>query len=61
MSLNFWKIRCKNDSFLAGDIFLDHLETIKVASEEGNRNGLEFIIPSSDARITDHWRGVGEF
>ena len=60
MSSNFKKIRRKNDSFLADDIFLDRLETIKVIGEEGNRNGLEFIVPNSDAQISDQWRGVGE-
>ena len=57
---NFGKIRRRNDSFLAGDIFLDLLETIRVASGDGGTvNGLEFIVPSSKARITDHWRGRG--
>ena len=55
MSSNFGKIRRRNDSFLAGDIFLDHLETIRVIGGEGGTvNGLEFIVSSNEARITDH-------
>ena len=49
MSSNFGKIRHKNGFFLADDIFLDHLETIRVVGKEGNRNGLEFIVPNSNA------------
>ena len=53
------KIRHKNDFFLASDIFLDRLETITVVGEEGIRNGLEFTVSSSNARISDQWRGRG--
>ena len=60
MSSNFRKIRRKNGFFLADDIFLDRLETMKVVGEEGNRNGLEFIVFNSDVWISDHWRGIGE-
>ena len=61
MSSNFTKIRRKNDSFYAGDIFLDSFETIRiVGGEEGVRNGLEFMVFGRDVRITDHWRGDGE-
>ena len=55
MMSNFGKIHRKNGSFLAGDIFLDRLETIRVVGREGGIvNGLEFIVPSSEARLTDH-------
>ena len=50
---NFGKIRCKNDTFLADDICLDCVETIKVAVKEGAKNGLDFIVPSNDTRISD--------
>ena len=61
MLSNFRKICRRNGSFLVGDIFLDRLETIRVADGEGSAvNGLEFIVPSSEAQITDHWRGWGE-
>ena len=54
MALNFGKIRCKNNSFLTDDIFLDQVETIKVVSEEeGIKNGLKFIVPGNDAWISD--------
>ena len=57
MMSDFGKIRRRNGSFLAGDIFLDRLETIRVAGrDDGTVNGLEFIL-SSESRITDHWRG----
>ena len=55
---SFGKIHRRNGSFLASDIFLDCLETIRVTGgDSGTINGLEFIVPSSEARITDHWRG----
>ena len=58
MMSNFGKIRRRNGSFLAGDIFLDRLETIKVVGGDGGTvNGLEFIVPNSEARITNHWWG----
>ena len=58
MTSNFGKIHRKNDSFLADDIFLDRLETIRVVDgDSGTVNGLEFIVPNSEARIIDHWRG----
>ena len=60
MSSNFGKIYRKNGFFLADDIFLDCLETIKVVDKEGNRNGLEFIVLNNDAQINDQWKGVGE-
>ena len=45
MTSSFAKIR-KNGVFLAGEIRLDRLETIRVAGdEEGNVNGLNFIVP----------------
>ena len=50
---NFGRIRCKDDSFLADDIRLDRVETIKVAGEGGNKNGLEFTVPGNEARISD--------
>ena len=60
MMSNFRKICRKNGSFLADDILLDRLETIRVTGGEGGIvNGLEFIVPSSEAHITDHWRGGG--
>ena len=61
MMSNFRKICRKNGSFLADDILLDRLETIRVTGGEGGIvNGLEFIVPNNEARITDHWRGEGE-
>ena len=55
---SFGKIHRRNGSFLASDIFLDCLETIRVTGgDSGTINGLEFIVPSTEARITDHWRG----
>ena len=55
MMLNFRKIHRRNDFFLADDIFLDRLETIRVVGGDGGTvNGLEFIVPNSEARITDH-------
>ena len=55
MMSNFGKIRRRNDFFLADDIFLDRLETIRVAGGDGGIvNGLEFIVPNSEATITDH-------
>ena len=57
MSSNFSKIR-KNGVFLASEIPLDRFETIRaVEGEEGDRNGLAFIVSCNEARITDHWRG----
>ena len=53
---NFGKVRRKDDSFLADGIRLDHIETIKVIGEEGIRNGLEFMVPGNEARISDQWR-----
>ena len=61
MSFSFAKIRRKNGSFYAGDIRLDPFETIRVVGEaEGVRDGLEFTVPRKEARIIDHWRGVGQ-
>ena len=60
MSSNFGKIRRKNGTFLADDICLNRVETIKVASEDGAKNGLEFIVPRSDAWINDQWKEVGK-
>ena len=58
MSSSFTKIRRKNGSFYAGDILLDPFETIRVVGgEEGVRDGLQFIVPDRETRITDHWRG----
>ena len=58
MSSNFTKVCHKNDSFYAGDILLDSFETIRVVGgEERVRDGLQFTVPSREARITDHWRG----
>ena len=58
MMSNFGKIRHRNGSFLVDYIFLEHLETIKVVGGEGGIvNGLEFIVYSSEAHITDHWMG----
>ena len=55
MSFSFSKIRRKNGSFFATNIFLDRFEPVRaVGGEKGVRNGLEFIVPSSDARIIDH-------
>ena len=60
MMSNFGKIHRRNGSFLVGDIFLDRLETIRVVGGEGGTvNGLEFIVSSSEARITDHIREEG--
>ena len=60
MTSSFAKVR-KNGVFLAGEIRLDRLETIRVAGdEEGNVNGLNFTVPNPKARITDHWRGTKE-
>ena len=56
---NFLRIRRKDDSFLADDIRLDRVETIKVADEGGNKNGLEFTVPGNEARISDWWRTGG--
>ena len=56
ISSNFEKIRRTNGSFLADDIFLDRLETIKVAGEEGIRNGLKFLILNSDTCISNQWK-----
>ena len=61
MSSSFAKIRRKNGSFYADDILLDPFETIRVVGEvEGVRDGLEFMVPRKEARVTDHWRGDGE-
>ena len=61
MSSSFAKIRRKNGFFYAGDIRLDHFETIRVVGEaEGLRDGLEFTVPGPEARVIDHWRGDGE-
>ena len=60
MLSNFSKIH-KNSIFLASDIPLDRFETIKaVEGEEGDRNGLVFIVPHNEAWITNHWRRDGE-
>ena len=53
MSSNFENVRRKNGTFLADNICLDRVETIKVVGEDGARNGLEFIVPGSDAQISD--------
>ena len=53
---NFEKIHHRNGSFLADDIRLDRVETIKVVGEEGTVNGLEFIVPGDEAWINDRWR-----
>ena len=37
-------------------IRLDRVETIKVVSEESTVNGLEFIVPDDEVRISDQWR-----
>ena len=50
---NFGSIRRRDVSFLADDIRLDRVETIKVACEEGTKNGLEFIVPSNEEQISD--------
>ena len=61
MSSSFTKSRRKNGSFYAGDILLDHFETIRVVGDaEGVRDGLSFTVPGREAQITDHWRGDGE-
>ena len=52
---NFGRIRRKDDSFLTDDICLDRVETIRVADEGGNRNGLEFTVLGNEARISDRW------
>ena len=58
MSSNFTKVRRKNDSFYAGDILLNPFETIRViGGENEERNGLQFTVPSREARITNRWRG----
>ena len=60
MTSSFAKVR-KNDVFLAGEIRLDRLETIRIVEdEEGNVNGLNFTVPNPEARNTDHWRGTKE-
>ena len=60
MSSNLSKIR-KNGVFLVSDIPLDCFETIRaVEGEERDRNGLAFIVPRNEARITNHWRGDRE-
>ena len=54
MSSNFSKI-CKNGVFLASEIPLDRFETIRaVEGEKGDKNGLAFIVPCNETRITDH-------
>ena len=61
MLSNFSKFSRKNGSFFATDIFLDRYETVRaVGGKDRVRNDLEFIVPDSDVRITDHWRGDGE-
>ena len=50
---NFERIRRRDGSFLADDIHLNHVETIKVAGEGGTRNGLEFIVLGNKAQIND--------
>ena len=60
MTSSFAKVR-KNGVFLAGEIRLDRLETIRVAGDEKeNVNRLNFIVSDREARITDHWRGTKE-
>ena len=40
---------------------MDRFETIRaVEGEEGDRNGLGFIVLCNEARIIDHWRGDRE-
>ena len=53
---NFGKIRHRNGSFLANDIRLVCVETIKVVDDDGTINGLEFIVPDDKAHISDRWR-----
>ena len=53
---NFRKIRHKNGSFLANDIRLVCVETIKFVGDGGTINGLEFIVPDDEAHISDRWR-----
>ena len=60
MSSNSLKIR-KNGVFLVSDIHLDRFEPIRaVEGEEGDRNGLGFIVPRNETQITDHWKGDEE-
>ena len=53
---NVGRICRRDDSFLADDICLDRVETIKVVGEKGTRNGLGFIVLNNEARISDQWR-----
>ena len=53
---NFEKIRRKDGSFLADDIWLDCAKTIKVVGEDDTVNGLPFSVPGEKARISDQWR-----
>ena len=43
---------------MSSEILLDCFETIRaVEGEEGDRNGLAFIVPCNEVWITEHWRG----
>ena len=42
--------------FLADDIHLDRVNTIKVVGNGDTINGLEFIVPDNEAWISDRWR-----
>ena len=48
---NFGKIHRRNGSFLADDIRLGRVETIKVVDEKSTINGLEFIVPSDEVGL----------
>ena len=54
MTSSFSRVR-KNCVFLASEIRLDRLETIRVAEDEkGDVNGLDFTVSGPKARVTDH-------
>ena len=50
---NFGKIHRRNSSFLADDIHLDRVKTIKVVSDVDTINGLEFIVLDGETQIND--------
>ena len=50
---NFGKIRRKDGSYLADDIRLDRVETIKVFGEKGTVIGLSFSVLNEEAQISD--------
>ena len=52
---NFGKIHRRNGSFLADDIGLNHVETIKAIGDVDTINGLEFIVPDDEVQISDQW------